>query len=305
VQRFSKADGYTEVSPESARSPHHFASRPVDRRIAGADLELHYLDWGGEGHREILFLHGGGLTAHTWDVVCDVLHARYRCLSVDLRGHGDSEWSSDGRYLVEDHVADIERVVAGLRLSQFVLAGMSLGGTAGLLYAGSKPKGLVGLVLVDTGYGLRTPGARVREFMSGPAEADFEDFVERAAAFNPRRSREQLRRSLRKSLRELPDGRWAWKYDPRTLSPAVDIESLRGKLTAAAKEVDCPTLVLRGGESDMFHDEDAAALAALIPEGRWRRIDGAGHTIQGDRPQELAQALVEFVDALPPRTATV
>jgi esterase len=279
---------------------HAFAVRPADRWVEGSDPRLHYLDWGGDrSGRQVLFLHGGGLTAHTWDVVCDVLQPRYRCRAMDLRGHGDSEWSVDGRYPLDDHVADIARAVDLLRLSAFVLVGMSLGGTAGLCYAGSQPKELAGMVLVDTGWGFRAPTTRVRDFMSALVEADFEDFVESAIAFNPRRTREQLRRSLRNSLRELPSGKWSWKYDRRNLaSPPVDIDALRSRLTAAARNVHCPTLVVRGGESDMFLDEDAELLAGLIPGARWLAIAGAGHTVQGDRPHDLARVVDTFVDGL-------
>jgi pimeloyl-ACP methyl ester carboxylesterase len=135
--------------------------------------------------------------------------------------------------------------------------------------------------------------------MSGPAEADFEDFVERAIAFNPRRTRDQLRRSLRGSLRQLANGKWSWKYDRRSFAaPPVDVDELRRRLITAARNVHCPTLVVRGGDSDMFLDEDAASLSELIPNAQWQRIDGAGHTVQGDRPRELADVLTAFLGRL-------
>src|SRR5438132_1156123 len=83
---------------------HEFTAQPQDHFVTRANIRLHYLDWGIAGTQTIVFVHGFGLTAHTWDVVCDLLHDRVRCIAPDLRGHGDSEWTTDGRYPFSDHV---------------------------------------------------------------------------------------------------------------------------------------------------------------------------------------------------------
>jgi pimeloyl-ACP methyl ester carboxylesterase len=272
---------------------------PRDGTLQGAGLRLHYLDWGGAGSRALLFLHGGGLTAHTWDAVCGALRQEHRCVALDLRGHGDSEWSADGAYALDDHAADVAATLEHLGLGRFVLVGMSLGAAAALTYAGRHAGDLAALVLVEGGPELRPAGgARIREFMSGPAEAaSMEEFVDRAAAFNPLRSRESLRRSLAHSLRRTPEGRWTWKYDRRILerAPGTEAVAQRQALWDAARAVACPTLIVRGGESEAFLDEDAAALASAMPDARWVRIDGAGHTVQGDRPVELVRAIRDFL----------
>src|SRR2546428_10158960 len=109
---------------------------PEDRFVELNGLRLHYLDWGGEGRPRVLFLHGGGLTAHTWDLVCLALRADYHCLALDLRGHGDSDWSPGMDYSFEAHRDDVEAFADLLRLDRFVLVGMSLGGITALAYAG-------------------------------------------------------------------------------------------------------------------------------------------------------------------------
>jgi pimeloyl-ACP methyl ester carboxylesterase len=268
------------------------------------------LDWGRAPGPTILLLHGGGLNAHTWDVVCDLLHAEYRCIALDLRGHGDSQWSDDGDYSLEAHASDLSRVVSALALDPVVLVGMSLGGAVALTYAGAARSTVVGLVLVDTGPGgSRQLGRRrLGAFMQGPEEySSVDEIIDRAIAFNPRRSRERLRRTLLQNLRRTPAGTWQWKYDrrfrPRFADPSVSAEE-RARLTEArsrglwdaARAVSCPVLVVRGSESDMFLDEDAERTAAGFAHARSLAIEGASHTVQSDRPYELAAALREFIE---------
>lgn len=300
---------------------HQFGADPADGDLPGVGVRLHYLDWGHAPAPTILFLHGGGLTAHTWDVVCDLLRADYRCLALDLRGHGDSEWSPDGEYEIEDHAADVAAAADWFGLDQFVLVGQSLGGVAALSYAGRHSERLKGLVLVDSGppTGRAAGVARVHGFMDRHEEhATFEEFVERAARFNPLRPHDRLRRSLLQNLRRTPQGTWAWKYDRRIQRPFhPDDPAARSRaeersrmLRQAARDVRCPTLVVRGGLSDVFLDEDAERTVVDLRHGRWVRIDGAGHTVQGDRPQELAAELRDFLagdlgapaGGAPPRT---
>jgi len=96
----------------------------------------------------------------------------------------------------------------------------------------------------------------------------------------------------------MPDGRFMWKYDQRHRGKVVDLAARarrRDLLWSAVDGVECPTLVVRGAESDVFHDEDAERLAARLRQGRWVRIEGAGHTVQGDNPAELLVALRSFL----------
>src|SRR5262245_32909646 len=83
-------------------------SLPSSHHLVVGGLRLHYLDWGTAGRPPIVFLHGGALTAHTWDVVCLALRSEYRCLALDQRGHGDSEWSPVMDYGADAHRDDLE-----------------------------------------------------------------------------------------------------------------------------------------------------------------------------------------------------
>jgi len=273
---------------------------PDARHLLLRSMRFHYLDWGTPGLPPIVFLHGGGLNAHTWDLVCLALRRERHCVALDQRGHGDSEWSPEMDYSIESHAGDLGAFVDALGLDRFVLVGMSLGGVNALAWAGQHSRRLAGLVLVDVGPETRAEGVRkIAAFTSESTPLDSVDhFVERALAFNPRRNRELLRRSLLHNLRPMPDGRFMWKYDQRHRGKVVEPAAYarrRELLWSAVDGVECPTLVVRGAQSDVFHDEDAERLSTRLRQGRWVRIEGAGHTVQGDNPAGLLVALRSFL----------
>jgi pimeloyl-ACP methyl ester carboxylesterase len=305
---------------------------PGDHFITLNGLRFHYLDWGKlqNNATRILFLHGGGLTAHTWDVVCLALRSQYHCIALDLRGHGDSEghFSPDGTSEQagplppggpEVLASDTEELVKKLKLEPFILVGHSMGGLTSIAYAGQHSKGLQALVLVDVGPNVRFEGSRrVREFMSftGPFNS-IEEVIELSMKYNPRRDPRLLRRSLMHNLKQLPDGKWTWK---RARGQQYGLHEQHGQMPPQAHRdgqrpadqqfnnmlnrhqelwkyvagITCPALVVRGGESDVFFDEDAEELARRLPQGRWVRVEKAAHTVQGDNSRGLTEALNGF-----------
>jgi esterase len=272
---------------------------PSDKTVPVGDLRFRYLDWGNEGLRPLLFLHGGALTAHTWDLCCLALRDEFHCIALDQRGHGDSDWAPDADYSIGAQREDIRGFIDTLGLDRFVLAGMSMGAINALAFAIQYPERLSHLVLIDAGPEVRRPGSRrIRDFVNGSSKQEtLEEIIERALTFNPRRDPLILRRSLMHNLRRQSDGTWSWKYDRKRFQQ-MDREAhaaeRRGLAEGLAK-VTCPTLVVRGAESDVFHDEDAERLAQRLPDGRWVKIPHAGHTVQGDNPKDLAAALRDFL----------
>jgi esterase len=265
------------------------------------DPVLHYLEWPmifGSG-RPLLFLHGGGLQAHSWDIVCVALRDDFRCVSLDLRGHGDSGWATGSDYGLEWLAADIGRTVTALGLEDVVLVGHSLGGLAALVYAATQPTGLGGLILVDAGPSLRQEGTRrIHNFItSGRDFASFDELVEHVLQFAPNRREELLRMSLRHNIRSTGSGRLAWKYDPAQFGASrANLDD--GSLGRAAEVVTCPTLIVRGERSRVLLDEDARALSELMPDARTVTIAGAGHTVQAERPAQLAAEIRAFARSL-------
>jgi esterase len=300
---------HLKLSSATAGLPLPDLNLPESHHVILRGMRFHYLDWGTPGRPPMLFLHGGGLNVHTWDLVCAALKPERHCLALDQRGHGDSEWSPAMDYATESHAADLDAFVDRMGLDRFVLVGMSLGGANALAWAGRHSRRLAGLVLVDVGPETRAAGrAKIQAFTSEATPLDsVEDFVNRALAFNPRRNPTLLRRSLLHNLRQMPDGKWMWKYDQRHRGrndPAAN-ERRRELLWSAVTGVKCPTLVVRGAESDVFHDADAEKLSRALPDGRWVKVEKAGHTVQGDNPAGLLVPLRAFLHEVTARPGRV
>jgi pimeloyl-ACP methyl ester carboxylesterase len=270
---------------------------PEDHQVIVGSMRFHYLDWGGNG-QPILFLHGGGLNAHTWDMVCIMLRDRYRCIALDQRGHGDSEWSPVVDYAVETQLADLEGFINQLRLENPVLVGQSMGGLNSIAYAIRHSAQMKGLVVVDVGPEINPAGTqRIREFASTPELDSPEAFLERAVKFNPLRNPAVLRRSLFYNLRHTPTGKWALKHDQRRSSEESTriATAQRDLLALQISHISCPTLILRGALSDVLTDQAADRFARALPKARWFGIESAGHNVQGDNPAGLLNALEPFL----------
>jgi esterase len=272
---------------------------PSEHNVIVGQLRFRYLDWGTDGLRPILFLHGGALTAHTWDLCCLALRDEFHCMALDQRGHGDSDWAPDADYSIGAQREDVRGFADQLGLDQFVLVGQSMGAINGLAFAVAYPERVSVLVMIDAGPEVRRPGSRrIRDFVNGGEKPEsLDEIIARALTFNPRRDPQVLRRSLMHNLRPQPDGSWSWKYDRKRFQ-RLDQEkhlSERLSLVDGLAKMSCPALVVRGAESEVFHEEDAVRLAKSFPDGRHVTIPEAGHTVQGDNPGELVAALREFL----------
>jgi esterase len=275
--------------------------QPTDTDVLLDHIRLHYLDWGGSARQSIVFVHGAGLTAHSWDVICLALRSRFRCYALDLRGHGDSEWSPNLRYGLDEHAHDLKAFIDGLHVDRVVLVGMSLGGLVSLRYAADNGSKIALLIIVDIGPNIQAGGTtRIQDFMSRNIESPtFEAFVEQAAAFNPKRDPSLIRSSLRHSLRQLPDGTWTWKYDRRhRVRWPRAAETQRRQLWEVVGAIDCDTVILRGARSAVFSAENAEELSRSLPNGRWLEVPASGHAIQGDNPAGFLAAIDPLLQGL-------
>jgi pimeloyl-ACP methyl ester carboxylesterase len=273
---------------------------PQDHQVIVGAMRFHYLDWGGRGH-PMLFLHGGGISAHTWDVAALMLRERYHCVALDQRGHGDSEWSPAIDYGVETQVRDVEGFVDLLKLENPVLIGQSMGGLNAMAYAVRRSAQMKGLVVVDVGPEINPTGTqRIREFASTPELDSPDAFLERAVKFNPLRDPVVLRRSLFYNLRQVPAGKWALKHDQRRASEEawrISTEQ-RERLGREVTKISCPTLIVRGALSDVLSDESAGRFARSLPHARWLKVEKAGHNVQGDNPRGLLDAMHPFLQEI-------
>jgi len=286
---FRAALEVAKLRPDDSALPHD------QHTIVGA-MRLHWLDWGGSG-APIVFLHGGGLNAHTWDYVAVMIRERYRCVALDQRGHGDSEWSPVVDYRIASHVGDIEGFIDALQLERPILVGQSMGGLNSIAYATRHSDRVRAMVIVDVAPEINGAGAdRIRDFAATPELDSPEAFLERAVKFNPLRNPEILRRSLYYNLRQTPAGKWALKHDQRRRSDdaMLSFTQERERLASETSKITCPTLVVRGALSDVLTDALAEKFARSLPDGRWIRVEDSGHNVQGDNPRALIDAMLSF-----------
>jgi non-heme chloroperoxidase len=264
---------------------------PRDCTAAVGALTLHYLDWGTAGLPPLVCLHGITQTAHSWDEVAPAFARTHHVRALDQRGHGDSTWAPDGDYRIATQNHDVERFLHAIDATPSVLVALSMGGLVALTLAARAPELVPALVVVDIAPEVQRGGVdNIRSFVAATDELDtFEDFVQRAHSFNPRRSLTNIRDRLRHNLKQLPSGRWTWKYDPQLRNPARVGEGM-GDLWAEVAKIHCPVLIVRGGESDILAPEVAARFGTIVG-AEVRTVPGAGHSVMGDNPAGFLAAL--------------
>jgi pimeloyl-ACP methyl ester carboxylesterase len=272
--------------------------------IPSTDVTLAADAYGDPSDTPVVLLHGGGQTRHSWGSTATDLGAKgWYAITVDLRGHGDSGWSPDGYYGLDTFAHDVIAIAEYLG-RQPVYVGASLGGVSSLAAIGHRPDLGLGLVLVDVSPFLQPKGtSRIRDFMLAHAESGFgslEEAADAVAAYVPHRPRPKNFEGLKKNLR-FRDGRWYWHWDPKFLAEpfeAVQRDPLidPARLGAAARDLRLPTLLVRGGESDVLSVEDAKRFIELVPHAEFATVVGAHHMVAGDDNAVFEDVLDDFLE---------
>ena len=276
-------------------------NEPTDNTVQANGMNFHYLEWGAPGSPLIVMLHGGSQQAHSWDFVSLPLSEDFHIIALDQRGHGDSDWAADENYSLEAHQADIDGFVQAMGISDFNLIGHSMGGRNSYVWASRHPDKLRSLVIVDTGPVAQSRGRnRIQNFRELPDELDsFEEFADRVQEYTGR-SREQTLGALKYSIRQRADGKWSWKYDKLLRTPARQGPAWSSEqLWEAVGKITCPTLVVRGGDSDIFADETMQQMQQVIPNCDTVTVPNAGHLVAGDNPVDFLVAVRAFLGKLP------
>ena len=275
--------------PENAEQIGATGPLPQVGRVESGAISA--LKWGA-GDPKIVFLHGGGQNAHTWDTV--VLGLGLPALAVDLPGHGRSAWREDGDYGPKQSAETLRPVLREWAPRPLLMVGMSLGGLTALRLAATEPDLVPELALVDV-----TPSAPERHEQMTKAQLgavalvqgertfpSFAAMLDVTVAAAPHRDRKSLRRGVFHNSKRLDDGTWTWRYDSFRKGGGFD------GLWDDVPSIAMPTTLIRGANSLFVNDEDADAFAEAAPGFRRTLVVAdAGHSVQGDQPQALIDIL--------------
>ena len=292
------------------------SSTPTVRRVevpltTDPSRSVSALVWGDEPP-VLVFIHGGAQNAHTWDTVALALGVPL--VAIDLPGHGHSGWREDGAYTPGNLADDVAEAIGALAPHAAAVVGMSLGGITSIELASRHPELVRQLMLVDITPGVNAEKAKaVTDFINGPQSfPSFDDLLARTIEHNPTRSESSLRRGILHNAHQTADGSWEWNYDRRSHARSRDLEPAVGAeqdAVAASATPDTPSnplwdkleslqspiTLLRGSLSPVVDDADVAEARRRQPTLRVEIVDGAGHSIQGDRPIEMAALIREIL----------
>lgn len=275
------------------------ALQPADAMLMVNGMNIHYLDWGAPGKPPMILLHGLRGHCHSWDDVAANFCADYHVLALDQRGRGETDWAPRGDYSIDAFVADLEEFCDALRIEKFTLIGHSMGGRNSIAFAGRNPEKLDKLVIVDIGPEIAPEGAAriTREVVEVPEEFDtFEAALQHVSQQNRYASDPVMRRRLTHQTRQLPNGKIGWRYDPQireqrragTAAPPPD-------LWTPLTQITCPTLIIRGQETDTLSLTVAQRMAETLPNGQLAHVANAAHMVFEDNPNDFNTVLAEFL----------
>jgi pimeloyl-ACP methyl ester carboxylesterase len=281
--------------------------------VPGADgLAMNMLEWSSKGVA-MLLLHGFSNEAHIWDDFAPDVAPYYRVLAMDLRGHGDSDWHPEHAYDYDDHVRDVEAVLAHLGIERLVVVAHSLGGRIAMLFAGRHPEQVAGLVIVDSAPELDRRGTTRISLDTAqhadPSFANVAEYEQMLVHAYPAATPASIRRMAKYGVKQREDGRWilkmdvafrgvvadgAAKIDPKAIE--AHHEQYRAEMWQALEKVECPTLVVRGAASDVLSADVADRMADdALDHGQLAVIAQAGHSVMTDNPEDFSKQVSRFV----------
>ena len=260
--------------------------------------------FGNPDDKPVIFLHGGGQTRHSWGDSSKIIAQNGYCaIALDARGHGDSSWSESGNYHIEDLGNDLKEVIKIIGKKPAIV-GASMGGLTCLIAEGESEKSISSaIILVDIAPKAEQKGIeRIFAFMSSNKHgfASIEEAAESVSAYLPNRTKPKDHSRLEKNLRLRADGRYYWHWDMKMLelwkriTPDQQIKN-DTRMYEAAKNLKVPTMIVRGGMSDVVSEKVMAEFLDEVPHVRSVNVSDAGHMVAGDSNHAFTNAVLEFL----------
>jgi pimeloyl-ACP methyl ester carboxylesterase len=281
---------------------------PREHYFVRDGLKLHYWEWGDPKYETFVFVHGVRDQGRSWELFIRAMVERgaplRHAVALDLRGHGDSEWPNTNRgYQHEDFLADLAGLLRHLDKGVLTIIGHSLGGSMALLYAGAFPEKVKRLVLLESLGPFARGDDEVPEIIA--ERLNGRSYIETPF---PYASISAAAKALQKRFPLLPDdaaahmalhgthlkgGSYRWKYDP-VLRYRTTTALSEGQIEAFIRRIKCPILFVYGTESD-FMQSIRGPRVKLFPNAQIVPIEGAGHHIPHEKPEELAGIIGSFL----------
>lgn len=273
------------------------AVEPREYTVEARGLRFHYVEWGDVGAPPVVALHGLSSMCRIWDTFGRAFQDRCRLLCLDQRGHGDTSWPAEPVYSTDDYVADLEALVDAWELERFAIAGLSMGGMNAMAYTARHLDRVTHLIPVDIPpRAPRDPNSPQQKYNKHVAENGHPAFDDHDAALRALRLTNQttpdeaLRYRLRHLLKQLPDGKWTFKQDPR-----VSFHWQPADLWDELPNISTPALIVRGGKSQVLSGKVAERMRDAFPNAELFTSDDAGHTVPEDTPGEFIEAVGSFL----------
>jgi len=281
-----------DQQPGGELHPAPHTSRYVD--VNG--VRLHYLDYGGEGKRPLLCLHGGGAHAHWFDFVASEFTPHFHVLSLDNRGHGDSAWAEPPIYNYEQYVSDLHGFVEKLDLRDPVLMGHSMGGMVSLVYVANHPGRAKGLIIIDSTLVIteeNLAGLVARGKHGGKGHATLESYVRdfKLRPVETEATPEMLRYMASYSARPFEDGLWRHKIDRRVMATRTPIDGV-----PCFAKIKIPALLVKAGLSNRVTPAIIAGARTGCPQLELAEVPNSEHHITLDNPAGLRPVVRGFLD---------
>lgn len=251
----------------------------------------------------VLLIHGTGRTRHTWARTArDLISAGRYVVTIDLRGHGASDWAPSADYSLDAHVGDVADVIESLQIAPTVVGQLAGGWIAIALAARLGPDRVKAVILADVALRFGEEARRRTRSLMLAAPAGFASLEEAAAVLESNFPKERAVRrvaNLRRSLALRDDGRWHWLHDPRAVDPANPqrISPDDGsRIEAAARSLTIPTLCIRGQEGALLEPEQVDHLKLLVPQAECVTVAAAGPGVAGEAEEAFDAAIVAFLE---------